>query len=140
MLFKSNQTQLFASSQATWKPYYNIKMNESDTGIEKEVIPFALPSTLSQHKTVKVKYTISGTTFKTQLPIFKEGTSQELLHFVNEFQQAKIKLGYTTYQKLESGFEQLLQGIACHEWTTIKATVGPNTNAVATFTNRLEAF
>lgn len=80
-------------------------MNESDTGIEKEAIPFALPSNPSQSKTLEVKYAISGSMFKMQLPIFKEGTAEELLHFINEFQQANNKLGYATYQKLESGIE-----------------------------------
>ena len=115
-------------------------MNESDTGLEKETIPFTLPTTATQAKTLEVKYTISGSTFKTQLPTFKEGTAEELLHFINEFQQARNKFGYTTYQKLESGLEQLLQGNAHHEWITIKATVEPNSNTLATFTRRLEAF
>ena len=29
---------------------------------------------------------------------------------LNEFEQAKQKLGYTTYAKIEGGLEQLLQG------------------------------
>ncbi len=115
-------------------------MNESDTGIEKEAIPFALPSETKQSKTLEIKYVISDSTFKTQLPIFKEGTTEELLHFINEFQQAQNKLGYTANQKLESGIKQLLQGTAQNEWATIKATVNPNSSSVATFTRRLEAF
>ena len=52
----------------------------------------------------------------------------------------KSKLGYTTYQKLESGIEQLLQGTTKDEWSTVKGTVHPDTNTVATFNSRIEAF
>ena len=86
-----------------------------------------------------MKYTISGSGFKTQLPFFKGGSAEELLRFLNEFQGAKAKLGYTNYQKLESGIEQLLQGTAKDEWSTIKGTVDPNTNTIASFNARIEA-
>ena len=58
-------------------------MNETDTGIEREAIPFALPSTTTRSKTLEIKYVITDSTFKTQLPIFKEGTAEDLLHFIN---------------------------------------------------------
>ena len=114
-------------------------MNDTDTGIEKETIPF-LYNKDSDPKTIEVKYTISGSTFKTHLPTFKEGSAEQMLHFLYEFNQAKNKLGYTTYQKLESGIEQLLQGSARNEWNTIKSTVNPNVNTMASFTARIEAF
>ena len=54
---------------------------------------------------MEVKYTIAGSGFKTQLPVFKGGSAEELLQFHNGFQSAKSKLGYTSYQKLEGGIE-----------------------------------
>ncbi len=114
-------------------------MNDTNTGIEKETIPFLI-NTDSNPKTLEVKYSLAGSTFKTQLPTFKEGSAEELLHFLYEFNQPQSKLGYTTYQKLESGIEQLLQGFACNEWNTIKSTVTPNVNTVASFASRIEAF
>lgn len=75
-------------------------MNETDTGIEKETIPFSLSSNPTQPKTLEIKYTIAGSTFKTQLPVFSEGSAEDLLHFLFEFQQAHNNLGYNTYQKL----------------------------------------
>ena len=89
---------------------------------------------------MEVQYAISGSGFKTQLPVFKGGSAKELLRFLNEFQGAKTKLGYTTYQKLESGIKQLLQGTAKDKWSTVKSTVQPNTNTVATFNEPIEAF
>ena len=115
-------------------------MNDTDTGIEKEAIPFQISENKQTPKTLEIKYTISGSTFKTQLPVFNGGTAEEFLHFLNEFQQARTKLGYTNYQKLESGLEQLLQGTARNEWTTIKATVDPNVNTLASFASRIDAF
>ena len=88
-------------------------MNDAGTGIEKEAIPFTLPTTEVQPKTLKVKYILSWSTFKTQLPIFKEGSTDDLLHFLYKFNQTRQKLGYTTYQKLESWIEQLLQRSSC---------------------------
>ena len=90
-------------------------MNEIDTGIKKESIPFIPTYKLSNAKFLEIKFAISGSSFKTQLPIFQEGSPEEFLNFLNEFLQAKSKLGYTTYNKLESGFEQLLQGNARNE-------------------------
>lgn len=113
-------------------------MNEADTGIEKETISFGTTETKSQ-KTLEVKYTIADSSFKTQLPTFKDGSAEDLLHFIYEFKQAQAKLGYNTYQKLESGIEQLLKGTARNEWNTIKQTVQPNTNTVITFTRRVES-
>ena len=49
-------------------------MNETDTGIERETIPFSIPANILTPNTLEVKYTITGSTFKTQLPIFKGGT------------------------------------------------------------------
>ena len=85
-------------------------MSETDAGIEKESIPFGPPLDLSSVKTLEIKFSLSGTTFKAQLPIFREGAPEEFLNFLYEFSQAKTKLGYTTHVKLESGFEQLLLG------------------------------
>ena len=113
---------------------------DNDHGIEKEAIPFIPPDDTKKPSYIEVKYTIAGSGFKTQLPVFKGGSAEELLRFLNEFQGAKSKLGYTTYQKLESGIEQLLQGTAKDEWQTVKGTVNPNTNTIATFNARLEAF
>ena len=87
-------------------------MNKTDAGIKKESIPFWPPLNLSTIKILEIKFTLSGNTFKTQLPIFREGSPEEFLNFLYEFTQAKNKLGYTTHVKLESGFEQLLLGNA----------------------------
>ena len=115
-------------------------MNEMDAGIEKESIPFGSPQNLSTLKTLEIKFSLSGTIFKTQLPIFREGSPEEFLNFLNEFSQAKTKLGYTNYIKLESGFEQLLLGNARNEWNTIKNTILPQVQTVAAFNERIEAF
>ena len=77
--------------------------------------------------------------FKAQLPSFSEGTAEEFLNFLHEFEQAKVKLGYTTYAKLEGGLEQLLQGVARDEWNTVKSTVQPNVNTLASFAARITA-
>ena len=115
-------------------------MNETDDGFEKESIPFGSPQNLSIVKTLEIKFSISGTTFKTQLPIFHDGSPEEFLNFLNEFSQAKSKLGYTNHLKLESGFEHLLLGNARNEWNTIKNTILPQTQTVAAFNERVEAF
>ena len=115
-------------------------MSKADTGIEKETISFYSESSFTQGKTLEVKYAISGSTFKTQLPIFQDGNAEEFLHFLYEFEQTKNKLGYTTGPKLESGIEQLLKGTARNEWNTIKNNVDPNVHTVTSFNNRIEAF
>ena len=82
---------------------------DTDHSIEKESISF-IPTEESQKPSyIEVKYMISGSGFKTQLPIFKGGSAEDLLRFLNEFQSARSKLGHTNYQKLESGIKQLLQ-------------------------------
>ena len=100
---------------------------ETDQGIEREAILFLPPTEKLKTSFLEVKYTISESTFKTQLPIFKGGTAEEFLRFIYEFEHAKNKLGYNTYQKLKSGLEKLLQGTTKVEWSTIKGTVQPNT-------------
>ena len=113
---------------------------ESDQGIEREAIPFLPPEEKPKPSFLEVKYNISNSTFKTQLPIFNGGSAEEFLRFMYEFSHAKAKLGYTTYQKLESGLEQLLQGTAKDEWSTIKGTAQPGINTTQSFTARIEAF
>ena len=113
-------------------------MND-DTGIEKETISF-YPTEASLPKSIEIKFTLSGSTFKLQLPIFNQGPAEEFLHFLHEFEAAKTKLGYNTCQKLESGIGQLLQGNAKNEWNTIKSTVNPNSNNIAAFNERIAAF
>ena len=108
-------------------------MSELDTGIERETIPFYPIKSERDIKTLEIKYTLSGSTFKLQLPIFKEGSPKEFLHFVHEFTQAKNKLGYSSSQKLESGLEQLLQGNAHQEWNTMKSTTLPGVHTIASF-------
>lgn len=115
-------------------------MNDTVIRIEKEAIPFTLPANEVQLKTLEVKYTLSGSIFKMQQPIFKEGSAEELLHFLFKINQAQQKLGVTTSQKLESGIEQLLQGSAHNMWNTIKAIVTPNVNTLASLTHCIEAF
>ena len=95
-------------------------MNESDAGIEKESIPFIPTYELSNVKTLEIKFAISGSSFKTQLPIFREGSPEEFLNFLYEFTQATTKFGYTTHVKLESGFEQLLLGNARNKLITYR--------------------
>ena len=53
--------------------------------------------------------------------------------------EVKVKLGYTSYQKLKSGLEKLLQGTALSAWNTIKGTVKPNVNTLLTFRLQIEA-
>ena len=115
-------------------------MIDNELGIEKESISFYVNSESKNIKTLEIKYTLSGSSFKTQLPIFREGNAEEVLNFLYEFNQAKTKLGYTNHQKLESGLEQLLQGNARNEWNTIKTTISANTQTVAAFTERINAF
>ena len=115
-------------------------MSEADTGIEKETIAFYPSTPNSEPKTVEIKFTLSGSAFKTQLPIFKQGNAEEILHFLHEFSEAKTKLGYNTCPKLQSGLEQLLKGNARNEWTTIKNTVNPNNQTVASFNEWILAF
>ena len=113
---------------------------ESDQGIEREAIPFLPPKEKPKPSFLEVKYNISNSTFKTQLPIFTGGSAEEFLRFMYKFNHAKTKLGYTTYQQLESGLEQLLQGTAKDEWSTIKGTVQPGINTTQSFSARIEAF
>ena len=114
-------------------------MNDPDTGIEKEAIPFVPAPSVQAKRTLEVKYSIAGSGFKTQLPIFEDGNAEEFLHFLFKFRQAQNRLGYNTYQKLESGIEQLLKGTARNKWNTIKNTVNPGTNTVASFNALLDA-
>ena len=115
-------------------------MNENDLGIEKETISFYPNQESKPPMTLEIKFTLSGSSFKTQLPVFREGNSEELLHILYKFDQAKNKLGYTSHQKLESGLEKLLQGNTRNEWNTIKYTVLPMTQTIAAFKERLKAF
>ena len=69
----------------------------TDHGIKKESISFILIEESQKPSYIEVKYTISGSGFKTQLPIFKGGSVEDLLRFLNEFQSARTKLGYTNY-------------------------------------------
>ena len=85
---------------------------DTDNAIEKETIPFIPPEDSKKPSFIEMKYTIAGLGFKTQLPVFKGGTAKEFLRFLNEFSNAKTKLGYTNYQKLENRIEQFLQGTA----------------------------
>ena len=93
------------------------------TGSRRRPFPFIPSDETKKPSYIEVKYTISGSGFKTQLPVFKGGSTEELFCFLNEFQGAKSKLGYTNFKKMESGIEQLLQGMAKDEWSTIKGTV-----------------
>ena len=115
-------------------------MSEVDSGIEKETISFYPDKTNRNYKNIEINYTISGSTFKLQLPVFNEGTPEEFLHFIHEFEQAKGKLSYNSAQKLESGLEQLLQGNASNEWSTIKGKVVPGTTTLTSFNERIESF
>ena len=115
-------------------------MNEVDTGIERETIPFYSTKSEGNPKFLEIKYTLSGSTFKLQLPIFKEGSPEDFLHFLHEFTQARAKLGYTNAQKLESGLEQLLQGNARQEWNTVKTTTLPEAQTIAAFNERINSF
>ena len=98
-------------------------MKDADTCIEKDAIPFIPSYDMIETKHLEIKYTLSSSTFKTQLPIFMEGlVPEELLHFLDEFNQDKSKRGYSNYQKLDSGLKQILQGNAYlnHLQLTIK--------------------
>ena len=80
-----------------------------------------------------------GSSFKLQLPTFKQGTAEDFLHFLHKFNEAKGKLGYNTCPKLESGLERLLQGNARNEWNTIKQMIAPTTQSVAAFNEHIAA-
>ena len=115
-------------------------MNEPDTGIQKEAISF-FPSYLSiTIKTLEIKFTLSESILKTQPPVFKEGIPEEFLYYIHEFSSAKAKIGHTTYPKLRSGREQLLQGNTCNEWNTIKSSIQPRSQMVTIFNGRITAF
>ena len=58
---------------------------DNDQGIEKEAISFIPSEEIKNPSYLEVKYTIAGSGFKTQLPIFKGGSAKELLRFLNEF-------------------------------------------------------
>ena len=115
-------------------------MSELDTGIERETIPFYSTKSEGDTKSLEIKYSISGSTFKLQLPIFKEGLTEDFLNFIHKFTQAKNKLGYGNGQKLESGLEQLLQGNARQEWNTVKNTTSPGIQTIASFNKRINAY
>ena len=89
---------------------------EQDLGIEKEIITFLPSSKKKKNSFLEIQYTISGTQFKKQLPIFKGGSAEDLLYVLHKFMEAKVKISYSTYQKLESGLEKLLQGTALSAW------------------------
>ena len=112
----------------------------TDHGIKKEAIPLYPSGELTKSWFIEIQYTIFGSSFKIQLLIFKGGTAEEFLHFLNEYNNTKGKLGYTSYQKLESGIEQLLQGTAKVEWNIIKETIQTGTNTLQSFEAWFEAF
>ena len=64
---------------------------DTNPGIEKESISFLPSDKITKPPYIEVKYTISGSTFKIQLPIFKGDTVEEFLHFLNEFNKTKAK-------------------------------------------------
>ena len=115
-------------------------MNDNDTGLEKETITFYRSNQENEPKYVEVKFTLTGSAFKIRLPTFKQGNAEEFLHFLHEFSEAKTKLGYNSCQKLESGFEQLLQGNVRYEWSTNKGTIAPNSQTIAAFNERILAY
>ena len=61
--------------------YFSSKMNNTDTDFGMKSISFFPKDTSDITKILEVKYTCSGITFKTQLPIFKEGNAEEFLHY-----------------------------------------------------------
>ena len=115
-------------------------MSKADSGIEKETIFFYPEKSDRNFKNIEIKYTMPGSTFKLQLPVFNEGRPKEFLHFIHEFEQAKGKLGYNSGQKLESGLEQLLQGNTRNEWSTTKGTILLGTTTLAAFNDRIESY
>ena len=91
-------------------------------------------------KTFRSKFTSSGSSFKLQLPTFKQGNAEKFLHFLYKFSEAKSKLGYNSCQQLESGLEQLLQGHWRNNWPTTKSTVSPDTQTIAAFNDWIFAY
>ena len=123
----TNYLQQLLTNQKLNPPKESSQMDTAH-GIKKETISF-LPSEENKKTShIEVKYTISRSGFKTELSIFKGGLAKELLQFLNKFNNAKSKLGYTNCQKLEIGIEQLLQEIAQDEWSRIKVTVQSGTD------------
>ena len=116
---------------------------DTDHDIEKEATIPSYPSVeTTKPSFIEVKYTISASSFKMELTILKGGCAEEfLLRSLYEFNNAKFKLlGYTNYQKLESGIEHLLPNTSKDEWTTIKGTVQAGTNTLQSFEDNVEAF
>ena len=113
---------------------------KNDIGIKKETILFFPIDSSKEKKTIEIKYTLSGSSFKFQLSVFKEGTPEDFLHFLHEFSRSKNKLGYKTYEKLESDLEQILQGNARKERNMIKGTVSPGSQTIAVFNERIFAY
>ena len=70
-------------------------MNESGADIERETIYIFSNQSATSIKTLEMNFTLSGSTFKTQLPV-----SSRKAHRKN---------------KVESGLEQLLQRNICNE-------------------------
>ena len=62
---------------------------DTDHGIEKESISFIPTEESRKPSYIEEKYTISGSGFIMQLPIFKGGSAEDLFQFLNEFQSAK---------------------------------------------------
>ena len=57
-------------------------MNDTDSGIENETITFYPNQSDQETKTMEIKFLLSGSSLKLQLPIFKQGTAEEFLHFL----------------------------------------------------------
>ena len=111
-------------------------MNKNDTGIEKEIISFFPTQTSKELKTFEIKQILSRSSFNIQLYVFKEGTSEEFLHFIHKFFPSKKQVWLQYLPKLESELEQLLQTNSQNEWNRIKCIVSPSSQTIATFNER----
>ena len=71
-------------------------MNKSELGTEMQSISFYSSPDTKNDKTLEIKYTLSGSLFKTQLPIFREGSTEEVLissmNFTNPNQNQVIQI------------------------------------------------
>ena len=79
-------------------------MNESDIGIKKEVIFFLSNQTASSTIILEMKFTLTGSSFKTEFRIFLKANPDELLHFYMSLTEQKVNWGYKKDSRVISSY------------------------------------
>ena len=100
-----------------------------------------LPLTTRARPNMEIKYKMSNIvpSGHNYPSLWKDLLKNYYTSFMNSTEPKK-KLGYSTYQKLESGLVQILQDNARNEWNTIKTTVNPSVNTLNSFNECITAF